>query len=135
MSPNDMSETMRELLARVQRCTGPDRNLDLAIDMALRPENYPDSWSWDEATRPPHLTASIDNALALVEKVLPGWSVNLQTQAEQYEVRTGPRVFTPLAEIYQRPLSVNPVYTSRAASPALAILAALLRAHLSEPKG
>lgn len=66
-----------DLIARVEKLTGPDREVDLFIHMDLCPSEYEGKWSWDDDTRPPHLTASIDAAVALVERVLPGAEMEL----------------------------------------------------------
>lgn len=90
---------LKALLERVRNATGPDRGLDglLARDVegwiphfALEGEDIID-WPWmgghwhlpgdpdaDDCQQapsdePPAYTASIDAALALVERVLPGW--------------------------------------------------------------
>lgn len=53
---------IEELIGRLERATGPDREIDDALRIAF---GYPPK-PWD-------YTASIDAALALVERVLPGW--------------------------------------------------------------
>jgi hypothetical protein len=87
---------LAELLAKVKAATGPDREIDGALSAALRVgKNLPD-WAlrWGGEWRPtiqgsvvliedngnigphyssPEYTASIDAALALVGRVLPGW--------------------------------------------------------------
>lgn len=59
---------LAELLVRVKAATGPDREIDRAIE---RLEHGPDVIPFT-----PAYTASIDAALALVERVLPGWFVD-----------------------------------------------------------
>ncbi len=54
---------LRELLARVEVATGPDVRLDRAIN-AMFPDGELGS---------PYYTASIDAAVALCKRVLPGW--------------------------------------------------------------
>lgn len=62
-----------ELLDRVRGSTGPDRELDIAFWLMFDPESadkysagkVPLPWLWN-------VTESIDAALALVERVLPG---------------------------------------------------------------
>lgn len=62
------------LLSRLEGLTAPDREVDLEVHMSLAPDLYPEgSWSWDDKNLPPHLTASLDAAVALCERVLPGW--------------------------------------------------------------
>ena len=86
---------MRDLIERVEKATGPDRELDIAIFEAAHPKGTltGSGWLWTrreiapaglvwywldrkKLTQPDFVenyTASIDAALALVEKVLPGW--------------------------------------------------------------
>lgn len=73
---------LNELFERVKKATGPDRKLDIAI---ARQTHHPsmDGCNPDHDNfimagskmdrRIPAFTASIDAALALVERVLPGW--------------------------------------------------------------
>lgn len=65
-------EALRELRARVEKCSGPDREIDGALAAAFEPGVYD---VWPHLT--PEFTASIDAALALVERCLPGqtWSI------------------------------------------------------------
>ncbi len=106
---------MTSLLQRVEQATGPDRELDAAIIAWLNNaevRRYPPAddfgprdrwqfWSLDgahflgsEAKFPvPPLTASVDAALALVERVKPGSEVLMglrQTAATQPWARVGP---------------------------------------------
>jgi hypothetical protein len=87
---------LNELLERVEKAMGPDRELDGEIAAALRDGDKLPDWAknWAGEWRPtiqgsvvlmqnsgepgPHFssskyTASIDAALALVERKLPGW--------------------------------------------------------------
>lgn len=91
------TQELKALLDRVEKVEGADRELDLAIVDAFglgnfipfashmpmgRMEKIGDSWidkgdnkgPWASNERfVPHYTASIDAALALTERVLPGW--------------------------------------------------------------
>ena len=60
---------MTELIERLEKATGPDRELDLAIWAACGGSGGPDNGFLDWR---PALTASIDAALDLVERKLPG---------------------------------------------------------------
>lgn len=60
-----------EIIGRLEKATGPDRVFDLDIHMAACPDLYPEKWYWDDEVLPPPLTASIDAAVALVERMLP----------------------------------------------------------------
>jgi len=70
-------ETLRALLARVEAANGSDRELDLAIAGALVPDviclRYNEVKDKNEAFTHWEYTASIDAAVALIERVLPGW--------------------------------------------------------------
>ena len=61
------------LLERVRKATGPDRELDYEIPLAVEPPPPTGFWTTDREYYPP-ITSSIDAALGLVERVLPGWS-------------------------------------------------------------
>jgi hypothetical protein len=94
------------LLERVRAATGPDAALDaeiaLAFGAAVEPAErnalgdirVPAWWTMPGASREewPHrktpwpLTASLDAALALVERVLPGWRKSIsELQADEWE--------------------------------------------------
>ena len=77
--------TRSELIARVEALTGPDRDVDFAIhshffptpkrqvsNVELPPGFGSDALSMAMDPRPRY-TASIDAAVALVERVRPGW--------------------------------------------------------------
>lgn len=73
-----MSEKLTELLARLDAATGPDREIDWAVFSAcgFRVNDLQKSrwrvWLVDNWAPLPPVTASIDAALALVERLLPG---------------------------------------------------------------
>lgn len=123
-----MTERLEELLERVEKATGPSLQLDCEIQVAL--DIRPD-WAVGD-TRPlvirdghvevgeygpglitPSYTASIDAALGLVERCLPGkgWQVS-ELDAGNFVAFVRREPYTP------KPLATAP----------LAILAALLRA-------
>jgi hypothetical protein len=78
---------LKALLERVEKTTGPDRELDIDMALALNlaPAEYkflPEQRSWqfyvfarDDVVfwTPPEWTSSLDSALALVEEKLPGF--------------------------------------------------------------
>lgn len=132
--------TLRDLLERVKAATGPDRELDAAIYNAA-PEKvgdkdfcafrlpmdewgdrFDDGWriGWEGRQYPeklPRLTASIDAALALVERVLTGhiWDV------------------TSTGQCWIEPDLGRPDHwNGTAATPPLAILAATLAALIEQ---
>jgi hypothetical protein len=78
--------TLSELIERVEKLDGPDRETDFAIYQALRPElsewqdttktSADDYWFWMSQRE---YTASLDAAVALVKRVLPGWGYRVAT--------------------------------------------------------
>lgn len=84
---------LSELLERVKATTGPDREIDGLLAIAFAPEGeeraelgeatklYGKYWyrhQYGEGSQlSPHFTSSIDAALALVERCLPGWKWNV----------------------------------------------------------
>lgn len=139
---------LEALLERVETATGPDRGLDDAIAFATqyRPDsqhdrlgsfadheakhNYETAWiahaPWRSQWDIPFYTGSIDAALALVERVLPGWTVaNLSQQDDKSwfcELREG------FLTSYDRVATSFGAYGKLPLTAPLAILAALLRA-------
>lgn len=117
-----MTDRLLELVERLEAATGPDRKLDVAIAKALglphgretgwcNNENG-DYWVVDECAKP--FTASLDDALDLVPD---GWSFNLGNDTQ------------PWAMLWIDMPSYDGVpYRGHAATPALALCAAALRA-------
>lgn len=117
---------LAEMLERVEKATGPDRELDGRIWCEIR--GYP-FIVWDgagvayknpdlrheDADRIPKVTASADAALALVEREFPGafWSLTNIDPDSGFDATVGP-------------------HHGDGASPALAILAALLSALIAK---
>lgn len=67
---------LKELIERVKAATGPDRELDEDIRIHFDPVGsvfYSESKAY---------TGSIDAALALVERCLPGWTVARMSQGD-----------------------------------------------------
>lgn len=71
MTTTPSNEQLDGLIEQVKAATGPDDKLDYAVD----------EWLWrsggkhhGEMDTLPPFTASIDAALALVERLLPGWN-------------------------------------------------------------
>ncbi len=95
-----------ELIARVESATGADRQIDLAIATTFYTR---EDWQW---TYTPQWTASLDAVLALCAEKLPTYPVQLV-------IRPGGR---------SRAWLMNQTNSHEAATPALALLAALLRA-------
>jgi len=130
--------TLRELLERVKSATGADRETDVVVWLALTPgatreTRHVNHWKTPyviDETRDatgrlvviPEYTASLDAALALVERALPGvhWSV---TNAA---IKPRASVWVP------SPLRAYGLRHQSAATPALALLAAMLEAKIME---
>jgi len=64
-----MQGDLSALIERVEKCSGPDRQLDAVIAL-----NICDLELEREISEIPHFTSSLDAALALVEEKLPGWT-------------------------------------------------------------
>ena len=154
-------QTLSDLLEKVRACEGADRELDRQI-MTLsyvRDRRHIGASCWDDAydTCCPgarHLddvwvdpatdkwrttavdgfefTSSLDAALALVERVLPGWTVSGICQDDfklwHAELRKGHQTSYTAVAISHETLRGS-------ANPALALLAALLTALLAEEAG
>lgn len=129
------------LLERVEAASGPDREIDALVWLALEPDcvNSRQFWLWRSA-RPkgeqdralsdvrlafarrhaPEITASLDAALALVERVLPGWAPNVGKNVHHGHWH---------AEVQKADEeNGNLHFGATAASGALALVAALLKA-------
>lgn len=134
-----------DLLAKLERATGPDRELDALIDIACGPkplgdiEHWVNLWDhgWRLGREPGHVymrqhagadeyanypspavTASLDAALALVERVLPGWGFDIT-----YRAAWGNCTACVIANDRRAP-----PHTGAGATPAFALLSALIRA-------
>lgn len=128
--------TLQDLLHRVESATGPDRELDALIMVALGGARRVDeclfygpgetTWCFSDYEHEydmpplPYVTASLDAALALVERCLPGaagcdWGLRYNgTRARPY-----------LCQVW---LIDGSSVTEQAETGALALLTALLRA-------
>jgi hypothetical protein len=106
---NTEPSVLSDLLARVEGAKGPNFALEEDIDRVVGHSGL---------VIPPAYTASVDAALALVERVLPGWEFALQVERPA----DGPAIW--------RVEMGDPLrhWTSEAATPALALLASMLRA-------
>lgn len=94
-TPQQYDGALEGLLARVEKAEGADRELDLAIGLALCgwkmvPSGLRDEGEWLRAddcfyasTNPgsdyPSPTESLDYALSLCERALPGWEAKFTT--------------------------------------------------------
>ena len=129
--------TLTALLARITEARGPDRELDVAIADALgfyiatNAENLSEELRlWHMRQYCPQVTSSIDAALGLVEKVLPGWTFTIgQNQWHKNFVSTLrwlDHTATTTAVEVKETLGQHPT------SAPLAILSALLRAKIDQ---
>lgn len=126
------------LLARVEAAAGPDRGLDCDIFCATAESPfvnyYPDCVLASlggfaarvEIADIDKFTSSIDAAVALCERVLPGWT------AWEIRSRAGKSIFH--AEVSRLVNGEEDIEAANSASPALALLAAILRAKITEAK-
>ncbi|WP_375597611.1 hypothetical protein [Devosia sp. Naph2] len=136
-TPN--AQSLEGLIERVKAATGPDRELDIAIGTTLGGWTYQPhvshNFKWndgkfDRPNGPPSYTASIDAALALVERCLPEWVVADLSQNSRH---AGDPWGCELAFYHGRDPSQNRRGVSgyQYSSAALAIIAALLNALLT----
>ena len=131
-------ETLLALAARVEQAQGPDREIELAIFRLLNPQYAGPEWKPyagglrhvndgsdartppDPRTAAPRWTASLDAALTLVPE---GW---------RWAVHGGPWTRGPHATLLAPTYVSKSDQTADAATPALALIAAALRARAEE---
>jgi len=118
--------TAPDLLTRLEKATGPDRELDEAL--AEIAEWDPDEHHGEDL---PHYTASIDAALTLVPE---GWQWQISTRAP--EPHAG-RAYVHNGELQMTGAGMarNPAYRAAettAPTPAIALCIAALRARIAE---
>lgn len=119
--------TLEALLSRVESATGADRELDYDIPRAIARPPEGAIWTTDRDYYPP-ITSSLDAVLALVERELPGWkwtATNIGYDDGAWQGKPGALLKHPAS-------SDRPTAKACAATPALALLAALLRAKIAE---
>ncbi|KQT08490.1 hypothetical protein ASG40_11455 [Methylobacterium sp. Leaf399] len=102
------ADELRALLARVEGATGPDRRLDYEVFVAFAVQGHANPWDPEQGH---FYTVSIDDALALIERVLPSASVEMEIDPSWSARRacvvvddgaaargwSGPRTSAPLA--------------------------------------
>jgi hypothetical protein len=118
---------LRELRERIGKLTGPDREVDqdLYCDLGLASK---DADGILLAYHAPQYTASLDAALALVERVLPGFKADLDLGASWADNGTrGCRLWVPGAEPEWRNHEAEHVL------PQCALLLAMIAALSSSP--
>jgi hypothetical protein len=118
------------LIERVEKLDGPDREIDLELARALVPDVICLRYNWETSNNEPFVhwryTASIDAAIALVERCLPGWARGFDA---------GPKsciAFVDPHDYADRMFGARHVAT--ASTPAIALLLALLRAMQKEER-
>ena len=116
-----LEQGLTTLLERVRAAAGPDRELDHDIMLDAEPAG----WHTIPNTEDDRYSASIDTALSLVARVLPGWRFDVHS----------PRFGTPFEAVLMDGDSASrKIVVAKAATAPLAILAALLSA-LSRANG
>lgn len=143
------------LHVRLDEMTGPDRETDRRVavviggwerkwDESRSPhkggwywKNKAEDWSWtheDHDTYPPRYSESIDAALKLMDRVLPGWSFILDTRPVE-PGRCRARLFSPntIAAPFDPPTVRGSHAEAYGPTAPLTILKALLSA-LSDPR-
>lgn len=122
-------QKLEELIAALELAQGPSRELDAGIDMLVSKWSHPrkavHADIQEEFVLPtvPHFTSSIDAAIALVERVLPGWRGSVQ--------------FGKFHEVVNAYISADHDAADELAShamPAIAVVLSTLRAKLSQEK-
>lgn len=130
-----MTNTLQSLKGRIEAATGPDLELDLAIYGALIFKDMDQLAPGETNPMPKPYTASIDAALALVERLLPGWAWRIEywpsapvtddhlpAMVEMWERDAEGWYHSPLIRINN----------ARGATPALALLSALVSALIAK---
>lgn len=111
---------LNELLERVKAATGPDRQLDYALFCHFAPRDVASAWHPHEGHQ---YTASIDAAVALCERLLPGWKASHGEFSWSFGFQDE-RVWTCKLRYYRT--------KAHAPTLPLAILAGLLQALISQ---
>lgn len=135
-----MTTTLRTLLDRVEQGEGADREIDALLDVAfdLRPsfcvgdkgkliahsDGYVQVSKGGPSWCSPLYASSIDAAVYLVEKVLPGWKYGFESDRELEKRFVG--------SVWKDGAMASTLEQSMARTPARAILAALLRAKIAQ---
>lgn len=116
--------TIPELIEKLEKATGPDRELDADIAITLKLIAEREWWSVNYLSGDmiPAYTASIDAAVQLCERVLPGWVIDFISQ-DFMSVPEGYRGIGWTVEI------INQVRVQgQSSKPSIALCIAILRA-------
>ena len=125
-----------ELVARLEGASEGSRELDAAIADTFDPvpdqyDGFRGRWPFVDGSpfsdQTPPVTTSLEGALALAKRVLPGWRRHLNELPPSTGLGWEATVWTDAAD-----LSVHP---TRAPTPALAMSIAVLRAKEPQPDG
>jgi len=133
---------LAELIERLEKADGPDRGLDSEVEVATGQAKYRDGkgracYHDGRRDRVPHYTASIDAAVALAERVLPGWKWHLTDYPSAMICRDWDDDYAPVFFSYDRKLWRPPARTPfhkasppfpKPATPAIALCIAILKA-------
>lgn len=121
---------LSDLIERVEKLAGPDREADALVCAAsgyeVRQHGGRDYYepiagvSWQEV---PHYTGSIDDAVALTERLLPGWhgDIDVCATAPMSDGVYGARLFNQNGDWAN--------YAGEGPTPAIALVLATLRAY------
>lgn len=144
-----MGSDLRGLIERLEKATGPDRELDGAMWLHFDQEALYKCWGvrgmryaghvHTKAEKAAHIkrmseyyapayTASLDAAVALVERVAPGWSWECRASG------TGDKGQATIWNPSRRPGDNDQQRVYNCASPAIALCLALLRSQEQSPE-
>lgn len=135
--PFSQAKIPTELVARLEVASGPDRQIDRQIAKAIDPTIWKRATNWasmpcgappetierDAIRWVPAYTESLDAALALAERVLPGWGFFLRKDNDGCNCG----LVYPEASFVTPGCGTSP-------TPALALCIAILKAAISEDK-
>lgn len=107
---------MRDLIAKLEKLKGPDREVDGLLAAHFHVKQITGTWP-DWCIDPP-VTASLDAAIALVERVLPGWDWGVMSAGEDGSE----------GKLWQHGWHDDTVVHAFHALPAIALIIALLKA-------
>jgi hypothetical protein len=111
------------LLSRIEAATGPDRALTRDLCLAfIKHDDYPTIATLIDGALGPIEICQIGAAIALVEWMLPEW--------KWAAIKTAKGIFD--IEIDPHFVGSGPTFRARSCTPALALLAALLRALIAK---
>jgi len=112
-----------EIIERLEKLAGPSREMDAAIAKAFgEPHGYREDVHLESRSytvieeQAKRYTASLDAAIALVERCLPGWDWKVQTWDDQFAADLEPHETSETG------------FLATGTTPAIALLIALLRA-------